>query len=531
MPASKLKRVRIRMYRGILGDCFLLRAEVEKDGVPAVKSVLIDCGVLHNVAAGPEMVKRLAPEVVQSVGERELAKVLDGPTRIKQVAQDLLTEVGNHIDLLVITHEHYDHLSGFAFSKEAFLDKRLTIDRLWMAWTEDFSDKQANSLRARLSKGRQALAAAAELAGSMGVDAPEALLNAAALAAFVGPPSGGPGLAAVGRFGTGEIMQMLKDKVGSASTEFLEPGQVIDLDGFGMKAYVLGPPRNETLLKKDSPSAGAAKEVYLTRTDAAAAAESAASTRLALRGMTMENLATYAELTPFSAVHLRPFQNERRKHAKPDPQRPLVEALYGQDGAGWRKIDDAWSESIEALALKMDSDTNNTSLALAFELPDGQVLLFPGDAQVGNWLSWNDQSYPKRKPGDGAVKTVTAEELLRRTTFYKVGHHASHNATAKALGLERMTDPRLVAAIPVVEAVAAVQGKGRSAPNMGWKMPYPALYAALGERTRDRIVRGDGDAAAERKAFGASPTDDRRPVKIAHAERDDLWVELTFELG
>ena len=57
------------------------------------------------------------------------------------------------------------------------------------------------------------------------------------------------------------------------------------------------------------------------------------------------------------------------------------------------------------LALAWDSHTNNTSLALAIELwRAGPVLLFPGDAQVGNWLSWDDHEYPG----------VTATDLLRR---------------------------------------------------------------------------------------------------------------------
>ena len=45
-------------------------------------------------------------------------------------------------------------------------------------------------------------------------------------------------------------------------------------------------------------------------------------------------------------------------------------------------------------ALKIDNDVNNTSLALALELADKRVLLFPGDAQVGNWLSWDRQMIP-----------------------------------------------------------------------------------------------------------------------------------------
>jgi hypothetical protein len=33
---------------------------------------------------------------------------------------------------------------------------------------------------------------------------------------------------------------------------------------------------------------------------------------------------------------------------------------------------------------------------------------------------------------------VKAEDLLERTVLYKVGHHASHNATLRQKGLELM---------------------------------------------------------------------------------------------
>ena len=521
------------MYRGILGDCFLVRAFVETDGKTTVKSMLIDCGVLQNVASGTEMYRRLDPAIRDSLDEQQtkkLTEVVDGQTRIRQVARDVLDTVDGHIDLLVVTHEHYDHLSGFGFSRDAFLDKNVTIDRLWMAWTENFADPQASSLRARLSKGRKALAAAADLSHSMGADAPEALANAASLAAFVGPANSEAGLAVGSQFGTGSIMQMLKDKVGRAATDYLEPGQVIDLEQFGMKAYVLGPPRNENLLRKDMPSAGTAREVYITRTDAAVAAESTASTRLQILETRAAEPAEFAEITPFSAAHLSPIRDGKRQSAK-SGTRAMLESMYEEPLSEWRKIDNVWTESIEAMALKMDSDTNNTSLVLAFELPDGQVLLFPGDAQVGNWLSWNDQLYPKTKPRKSSVNQVTAEDLLRRVTFYKGAHHLSHNATAKAAGLERMTDPRLVAAAPLVEALAAIQGKGRKAVGMGWKMPYPDLYKALNEKTHGRIVRGDGVPEDEEKTFAANPTATVRPVTIEHEKECGLWVELTFEMA
>ena len=94
------------------------------------------------------------------------------------------------------------------------------------------------------------------------------------------------------------------------------------------------------------------------------------------------------------------------------------------------------------MALKLDSDTNNTSLALAIELvPSGKVLLFPGDAQAGNWNSWHKLKWPRKDDPD---HPVTVADLMSRTVLYKVGHHASHNATLRDKGLELMVDPDLV---------------------------------------------------------------------------------------
>ena len=81
------------------------------------------------------------------------------------------------------------------------------------------------------------------------------------------------------------------------------------------------------------------------------------------------------------------------------------------------------------------------------------MLLFPGDAQVGNWLSWHDCRWPKDAKDDDP-NLVTAKRLLERTVLYKVGHHASHNATLREQGLEWMTSPELVAMIPVNEEFA-----------------------------------------------------------------------------
>ena len=70
-----------------------------------------------------------------------------------------MTETGGDVDLVVATHEHYDHLSGFILASEEF--KNFKIGKVWMAWTEDRADKIANGYR---NKTKKALAALAGLA-------------------------------------------------------------------------------------------------------------------------------------------------------------------------------------------------------------------------------------------------------------------------------------------------------------------------------------------------------------------------------
>jgi hypothetical protein len=92
-----------------------------------------------------------------------------------------------------------------------------------------------------------------------------------------------------------------------------------------------------------------------------------------------------------------------------------------------------------------------------------------------------------------------------------------------------MNDRRLIAAIPVVEAVAAIQGRGTLTARAGWKMPYGNLYEDLKTRTQKRIIRGDGDVEQEKKAFERNPTDIERSVQLTYGP-NDLWAQLSFSL-
>jgi hypothetical protein len=136
-------------------------------------------------------------------------------------------------------------------------------------------------------------------------------------------------------------------------------------------------------------------------------------------------------------------------------------------------------------------------------LPDSkEVLLFVGDAQVGNWQSWVDVKF--------ADPNISAADLLSRTVFYKVGHHGSRNATLKQGGLEAMTSPKLVAAVPVDEEFAH-RPKGGS--PKGWDMPAGPLLASLLEKTAGRVLRGDSDFPVDSAKPEILPENDWKEFK------------------
>ena len=170
----------------------------------------------------------------------------------------------------------------------------------------------------------------------------------------------------------------------------------------------------------------------------------------------------------------------------------------GQTGHGWRRIDSSWLDGSEELALQLDNMTNNTSLVLAIELPGGDVLLFVADAQVGNWLSWQDLSWQV------GGSNVTGRDLLERSIFYKVGHHGSHNATLREKGLDMMPNLQ-IAFVPVDHAMAVKKRWG--------KMPLPEIVSELREKTKGRVFQAD------------MPNGTELPSNV---EATPLYIEVTF---
>ena len=464
-------------YAGLLGDCFLIRLRDPAQNKQS--TILIDCGLLLGSPDAVPRMERIAKDIVAVCGG------------------DVDAGKPGVLDLLVVTHRHWDHISGFAQAGDILLDPaKLKIGKLWMSWAEG-PEGEAQELQARFEATTTAFTAiAAELARNsarFGADASRRALNG--LDAFLG-------LGAAGSLTSAQIMDKIRECV--ADKEFLEPGKVRRTPAASgapsLRTFVLGPPRDKKFLFKDDPTAGDGKETFL---------DAPATDVSHLLGLADQGKADASHDSPFARSYCELLADKVKPGADDGCLSPadreavkwLRKHYFGarsDKALERRRIDHDWLGIFSPLAAKLDRHINNTSLALAFELPDGSVMLFPADAQVGNWLSWHKHDYVDE---DG--RTLKAADLLARTRFYKVGHHGSHNATLDAQGLALMTRGDLVAMIPTDEALGKRQGKH------GWRMPDPVVDAPLRERTANKILRNDGRySAQDRRANpGQTPSD------------------------
>lgn len=477
--------VAVRMYRpNGLGDCFLLAFPP----ADAPRFMLIDCGVFFATSGGAD--------------------------RMRKIVADVTEVTGGRLDLLVATHEHWDHLSGFQFAEEQFLD--IEVDEVWVAWTEDPTHPLARALREKRRRLAAALqAAVTHLAKE---DDPAAARVADVLGFDLGldGDGGDRGLGLLGAGGTAGQMDFVCSAFGTP--RYLTPGgRAIEWASSGVRFYVLGPPEEREKITRSDPSERDS-EVYERAADLdEASAFALAALHADADGETDERARAMMDRS-------QPFDPRYRLSEEEAEKKEFFQLHYGfgdrrrkGHGPPWRRVGADWLAAAGQLALQLNNDTNNTSLALAIELADsGRVLLFPADAQVGNWLSWQDHAWIV-DDGDGGERRVVADDLLRRTVLYKVGHHGSHNATLREHGLEKMTDPDLVALIPVDE---------EQADDKGWAMPFAPLERRLREKTSGRILRAD-------RGLPERPDNVPESLWRAFEERtdaDDLWVQVAIPL-
>lgn len=481
--ASSIK-ITVRMYRQGLGDCFLLQFQNGN----SKKFILIDCGVLQN-----------------TTGDKEI---------MNNVAQSIKETCNGVLDLVIITHEHWDHISGFHHAKSVF--NEFTFKEVWMGWIEDPKDTDAKKIKDEINSRSQSLKLGLELLSQLesthGIDA--ALFeDAKSLMAF-------HGLAAGERVSTTDIMDYIRSKAPGQEPKYLRPGSVEKLTGLpGIKFYVLGPPTTAAAIKRESSSKKGklyGEERSLTSFD-----------------RFMESLEFLPQMinedqTDSNAQQTKGYPFHQKYQISQD-QANKSYSSYFEKKQDWRSIKFDWVSEFNDFAVKLVTGTNNTSLVLAIEIEgSGEILLFPGDAQLGNWESWEAVSF------SGEQSTVVkAQDLLKKTILYKVGHHGSHNATMQDGGLESMTSEKLIALIPNSKEIAKKQGRKdeQTGQPKGWAMPFIPLLKRLSTKTAGKVVESDTGKLTK--------TDDRisevvdqinwKGFTASEVKTDNLYIDIKLK--
>src|SRR5262249_41573991 len=303
-----------------------------------------------------------------------------------------------------------------------------------------------------------------------------------------------------------------------------------------LRVWILGPPRDAQLLgltERASEMYGLAGRHASPLVDALTnALDARNSAKHAHDDYAMPFDPNYG--TPFSSLFGRRAQatrvaakrsaRSREKKAAAEKLVTLVHEHYARSARphrrggdqSWRRIDNDWLGVSADLAIQLDSRTNNSSLVLAFEFIDTRrILLFVGDAQVGNWLSWQDLSWMLGE------ERITGPDLLKQTVYYKVGHHGSHNATLKAKGLELMTRSDFAAFIPT---------NANDALKVKWgAMPFTGIVDELRKHSHDAAKRGDRVIRADDPWIATDKVPSDFPVSGSIRElrhKPGLWVEL-----
>lgn len=492
--AGKTPALTVRHYCQGIGDCHLLTFR-KNDG--SLFRMLIDCGIHSSVSGGSDL--------------------------IRDIAADVKAASGGKIDVLVVTHEHWDHVSGF-LNAAAVFSEGFTVGEVWMAWSENPKDPDAIAFDKFKGEALSALQGA-----SLKLDA-----DRDANSYLSGLRDGLQSVMGFQFGAAGEKVRAARNAAAALSKNqppvYLGPETApFSVPGLpNVRIYVLGPPRKKDALRLETQ----ASEMYPLAGQALGAFLRPLSAGLAAADNTIE--AWVDDALPFdphigtdlAAVLAGDVKGDvadfvRSNYSKPldsGRRKPKINDDAATDQS-WRRIDADWLGLAADLAMQLDRGVNNTSLVLAFEMLDTKrVFLFPGDAQVGSWLSWQDVKWTVDE------KQIDAPDLMARTVFLKVAHHGSQNATLEKKGLDLMIDPDLSAFIPTNK---------QDAKHVGWgEMPYDAILNALETKTSGRVIRADDEWLATANGAPGFPCPSGSVLAVRSAVRDPqrgeggLWVEL-----
>lgn len=362
----------LKAYQVGFGDCFLLTFHYGEDR----KHVLIDFGSTRYPKGAPR-------------------------GYLKKVAQQIKEDCDGDLLAVVATHRHQDHIRGFEGNTRKTgpgdIIAQCDPDVVIQPWTED-PDAPTNASGPTMGRPEDVRnfvaglhdmnAFAQSVLGEVGHLFTADSAAAATELAFIGEDN------ISNRKAVTKLMEMGKGGRG----RYVFHGGASGLEDRlpGVKVHVLGPP---TLQQTDE-----------------------------IRHM------VHRHDEEFWHFHAAFWQLQARAARETGRRsRPLFpKAALADDPVGTRwfrlRMKALRAENLLRIVRILDEAMNNTSVILLFEIGD-KAVLFPGDAQLENWMY--------------ALNQTKYQKLLAKVRLYKVGHHGSLNATPKSLwGLLESRGPR-----------------------------------------------------------------------------------------
>jgi hypothetical protein len=483
--------VTVRMYRQGLGDAFLLGFH-PADGRP--RWVLVDCGVVGRKDAG-EIMNQVAQDIAATTRDDENPE--------------------GRLHRVIISSTRWDHVSGFFQARAVF--EKMSIDEIWLPATVDPGSESAQVRQRQQTRRLEELRRIAQRLPPDGESLAQGLTGLLGL--FGDCDQDAAAADAIAAVSEGALACLRERRAAGTRVRYLDQRTaplILFPDLPVARGYILGPQdRNAT--QQSPPEEG--------RLNLADSFLRAAQSSL---GMSPAEQAQFKSLLernlPFPPNEQVTFDVHQEKEGplrifKPPVYDAFFEGQYFAEEEKWRRIDFDWMGATRNLILTLDREASNQGLAIALELLEsGKVLLFPGDAQIGAWQSWDALTWMLTE--DSRERKVTARDLLRRTALYKVSHRCSATGTLLQGGLEQTERDDLVALLPVDRNAAQA---------LRWEMPFAPLLQRLRAKTRGRILISDTQEPrlADRPRPGALTAFEWQAFQQSVRE-EDLFVEYSL---
>lgn len=410
----------VRTYNVGLGDCiYVCIPDVDRG-----YHILVDCGSWSGIKLLENAMELLRNELPAAPPPDDDKKKLD---------------------LLIVTHRHYDHLAGF---KENIF-KDIKINHVWLSAAMNPNHNQAkamNEFHAEVHAGLTQLNLLIDQGFPMSDALKQEIEN--------------------GLVPNDEEMNLIENGLGTEPA-YVHAGQTFSSGEIGLPAdteiTILAPENNVDFY-------------YLGDLDAATAAEAADKATHSAKDPLLP------VLTPAGMMSMNRLGSELGGYSPGDGSESMPGNISAQD---FQNLKSRLLNNVLAFTFIDNSIANNTSVVFLLNWK-GKRLLFVGDAE------WHSTFKAGRHNGSWNIMWHKYRDILDKPVdFLKIGHHGSKNATPWRPGKpSHEVSTILEAILPLPPENGELLGMALSSTERRRykSIPDPKLVRELGRRVKDSVV-------------------------------------------